>query len=627
MGTNIKMVEFSSYVAPAIVENPRLDWVEYGDDNNYYQYLIDRRVGSATNNAVITGIADMIYGKGLDASNSSENPSGYLELKRLLSEEDVYRFASDVYWLGNGALQVLWNADKSAIAEITHMPVQTLRAEKCDEEGKINAYYYAWDWTRVRNRSQATRIGAFGMSSEKREIYFYRPYAAGSYYYSPPRYMAALPYAELEEEVANYHINNIKNGLAPSMIINFNNGIPPQEEQDNINSTIGQKWQGSNNAGRWILAFNDDANKAATIEPVELSEAHLQYEFLSRESSQKIMVGHRVTSPMLFGIKENSGLGSNADEIKNAYLLMDNTVIRPIQLGIIAAFDEILAANNTALKLYFKPLSPLEFNDIKVTDQQTIEEETGVKVEDQVQMMDIVKNYNEGHITKPQAVTMMVHFAKVPAEVAQTLFSEASSPAFGDWVQELIDLGEEVDEKEWELVGESALTDEDIVKMREVHFASTGRDFPNAPSKQDGVTKEGFAYKVRYAYAGKPSGEREFCSLMLGAGKVYRLEDIERMKGQSVNPGFGKGGSATYDILLYKGGPNCKHFWMRKTYLARAKGVKPDPKNPRSEVSVNELRKLGVKLPVNDAKVAKIPFDQDYRGYTKEYAQKRGIPK
>jgi hypothetical protein len=479
----------------------------------------------------------------------------------------------------------------------------------------------------VRNRSQVTRIGAFGMSTEKREIYFYRPYAAGSYYYSPPRYMAALPYAELEEEVANYHINNIKNGLAPSMIINFNNGIPPQEEQDNINSTIGQKWQGSNNAGRWILAFNDDANKAATIEPVELSEAHLQYEFLSRESSQKIMVGHRVTSPMLFGIKENSGLGSNADEIKNAYLLMDNTVIRPIQLGIIAALDELLAANNTALKLYFKPLSPLEFNDIKVTDQQTIEEETGVKAEDQVQMMDIVKNYNEGHITKPQAVTMMVHFAKVPAEVAQTLFSEASSPAFGDWVQELIDLGEEVDEKEWELVDESALTDEDIVKMREVHFASTGRDFPNAPSKQDGVTKEGFAYRVRYAYAGKPSGEREFCSLMLGAGKVYRLEDIERMKGQSVNPGFGKGGAATYDILLYKGGPNCKHFWMRKTYLARAKGVKPDPKNPRSEISVNQLRKLGVKLPVNDAKVAKIPFDQDYRGYTKEYAQKRGIPK
>jgi len=347
---------------------------------------------------------------------------------------------------------------------------------------------------------------------------------------------------------------------------------------------------------------------------------------------------------------------------------MDNTVIRPIQIGIISALDELLAANNTALNLYFKPLSPMEFNDIKVTDQQTIEEETGVKVEEQVtttlpadvneeliqkeasyngaqiaSSLDIMRAVQEGVLTQDQAITFLVQMLQFEPSVARALFTgnssavitqmksekkhKASDPAFGGWVQELIDLGEEVDEKEWELVDEGALTDEDIVKMREVQFASTGSAFPNAKSVQDGVTKEGFAYKVRYAYAGEPGGERQFCSLMLGAAKVYRLEDIEAMANKPVNAGFGKGGAATYDILLYKGGPNCKHFWMRKTYLARAKGVKPDPKNPRSEVSVNDLRKLGVKLPVNDAKVAKIPFDQDYRGYTKEYAEKHGIPK
>jgi len=160
-----------------------------------------------------------------------------------------------------------------------------------------------------------------------------------------------------------------------------------------------------------------------------------------------------------------------------------------------------------------------------------------------------------------------------------------------------------------------------------VNFASTGSAFPNAKSAQDGVTKEGFKYKVRYAYAGEKTGEREFCSLMLQANKIYRIEDIEAMSGKSVNAGFGKNGAATYDILLYKGGPNCHHFWMRKTYLARAKGVTPDPKNKRSEVSVNDLRKLGVKLPVNDSLVAKPPISQDYRGYTPEYAKKIGIPK
>ena len=668
MENNIRLVQFDSYVAPAIVENPRLDWVEYGDDNNYYQYLIDRRNGSATNNAVITGIVDMIYGKGLDATDSASNPSAFLELRRLISDECAYRFANDVYWLGNGALQVLWNADKSAIAEVTHLPVQTLRAEKCDQEGKINGYYYAWDWTKVRNRSGVQRIAAFGESNEKREIYYYRPYAAGSYYYSPPRYLAALPYAELEEEIANYHINNIKNGLAPSMIINFNNGIPPQEEQDNINSTIAQKWQGSNNAGRWILAFNDDSAKAATIEPVTLSDAHLQYEFLSRESAQKVLVGHRITSPMLFGIKDNAGLGSNADEIKNAYLLLDNTVIRPIQMGILTAFDELLAVNNVSLNLYFKSLSPMEFNDIKITDATTIEEETGVKEADQVtsevvssvneeiaqkeasyngaqiaSSLDIMRAVQENVLTQDQAITFLVQMLQFEPSVAKALFTgnssavitqmksqkkiEASSPASEELVRELTSLGEDEDLEEWELVADEVFSEEDIVKMREVNFASTGSAFPNAKSAQDGVTKEGFKYKVRYAYAGENKGEREFCSLMLKAKKIYRFEDIDRMKGQSVNPGFGKGGAATYDILLYKGGPNCQHFWMRKTYLARVKGVTPDPKNKRSEVSVNDLRKLGVKLPVNDSLVAKPPISQDYRGYTPEYAKKIGIPK
>ena len=668
MENNIRLVQFDSYVAPAIVENPRLDWVEYGDDNNYYQYLIDRRNGSATNNAVITGIVDMIYGKGLDATDSASNPSAFLELRRLISDECAYRFSNDVYWLGNGALQVLWNADKSAIAEVTHLPVQTLRAEKCDQEGKINGYYYAWDWTKVRNRSGVQRIAAFGESNEKREIYYYRPYAAGSYYYSPPRYLAALPYAELEEEIANYHINNIKNGLAPSMIINFNNGIPPQEEQDNINSTIAQKWQGSNNAGRWILAFNDDSAKAATIEPVTLSDAHLQYEFLSRESAQKVLVGHRITSPMLFGIKDNAGLGSNADEIKNAYLLLDNTVIRPIQMGILTAFDELLAVNNVSLNLYFKSLSPMEFNDIKITDATTIEEETGVKEADQVtsevvstvneeiaqkeasyngaqiaSSLDIMRAVQENVLTQDQAITFLVQMLQFEPSVAKALFTgnssavitqmksqkkiEASVPASEELVRELTSLGEDEDLEEWELVADEVFSEEDIVKMREVNFASTGSAFPNAKSAQDGVTKEGFKYKVRYAYAGENTGERAFCKLMLQAKKIYRFEDIDAMSGKAVNAGFGKGGAATYDILLYKGGPNCQHFWMRKTYLARAKDVSPDPKNPRSEVSVNQLRKLGVKLPVNDSLVAKPPISQDYRGYTPEYAKKIGIPK
>ena len=208
-------------------------------------------------------------------------------------------------------------------------------------------------------------------AGDKLEIYCIKPYRAGYYYYSPVDYQGALPYAELEEEVANYHINNIKNGLSPSMLINFNNGIPTEEERELIERRIIDKFSGTSNSGKFILAFNDNKEMQATIEPVQLSDASQQYEFLSEESSQKLMVGHRITSPMLLGIKDGSGLGSNADEIKTASLLFQNTVIRSTQELILDAMDEqMLAYNDVSLNLYFKTLQPLEFIDYEGLDDR-----------------------------------------------------------------------------------------------------------------------------------------------------------------------------------------------------------------------------------------------------------------
>ena len=124
-------------------------------------------------------------------------------------------------------------------------------------------------------------------------------------------YQGGLQYAELEEEIGNYHINNIQNGLAPSMLINFNNGTPDPEQRDEIERAIYEKFSGSSNAGKFILAFNDSKELAATVEPVQLTDAHQQYQFLSDEAMKKVMVSHRIISPMLVGIKDMTGLGNN----------------------------------------------------------------------------------------------------------------------------------------------------------------------------------------------------------------------------------------------------------------------------------------------------------------------------
>ena len=581
--SKVHVVNLSSYTTPNISEVQGKDWVQYGDDNNYFQYLIDRYNGSPTNNALINGVVDFVYGKGLDATDSARKPSEYAAMRGLFSKDCVKKLVADYKMMGQCAIQVIYSQDHNTIVEIEHIPIETLRAEKCNEEGEVEGYYYAKSWEEVASRrEQPVRIPAFGTSREGLEVLYIKPYRAGFYYYSPVDYQGGLPYAELEEEIANFHINNIQNGLNPSMLINFNNGVPSEEERRQIEMQIANKFSGTNNAGKFILAFNDNAESKATLETVQLSDAHNQYQFLSNEAMQKLMVAHRITSPMLLGIKDNTGFGNNADELKTASILFENIVIKPIQEMLLDGFERILNYNDIRLNLYFKTLQPLEFsNEIETPmDAETREEETGVKLSSQ----------------------------------------EPSDEQFDEVFAALEEVGEVINEDEWQLVDERPVDYDAEQALSKYAFASTGSAFPNAKSSQDGVTDEGRRYKVRYSYAPasaalQKSNSREFCKKMIAASKVYRKEDIERMGGQAVNAGFGPEGAATYSIWLYKGGARCHHFWMRKTYLAKAEGVTPDVGNPNAEVSVNQARRAGVDLETNPSKVAKRPIDMDDDGF------------
>ena len=381
--SNIRVVNLSTYTAPKITEEKNKNFVSYGEDNNYYQYLIDQYQGSPTNNAIINGITEMIYGKGLDAVDSKDNVSEYEEMKELFTKSCMKKVCYDYKMMGQAAIQIIYSKDRKKIVQVEHIPVETLRAEKANNKGEIKGYYYAKDWSEITFKTQPKRIPAFGTSNSGLEILYIKPYRAGFYYYSPVDYQGGLQYAELEEEIANYHINNIQNGLAPSMLINFNNGVPTEEQRAMIEQNIQEKFSGSSNAGRFILAFNDSKELSASIEPVILSDAHEQYKFLSDESMRKVMVSHRIVSPMLVGIKDNTGLGNNAEELQTASLLMDNTVIRPMQVTILDELEKVLMYNGIELDIYFKTLQPIEFTDLTnaITDAE-IEKETGIKKED-----------------------------------------------------------------------------------------------------------------------------------------------------------------------------------------------------------------------------------------------------
>jgi len=551
--SDLRIVNLSTYTSPVITEVKNKDYIQYGEDNMYFQYLIDRYNGSPTNNAIINGISEMIYGKGLDATDSSRKPNEYAQMRVLFHNDCVRKLCYDFKLMGQCALQVIYSQDRSKIARLEHMPVETLRAEK-SEDGEIKAYYYANDWTKVKPNTKLKKIPAFGMSNQNLEIMYIKPYRAGFFYYSPVDYQGGLQYAELEEEVSNYHLNNIMNGLAPSMLINFNNGVPNEEERELIEQRIYQKFSGSSNAGKFILAFNDNAESQANIDPVQLSDAHNQYQFLSEESTKKIMVSHRVVSPMLLGIKDQTGLGNNADELKTASILMDNTVIRPFQTLLIDHFDKILAYNNISLNLYFKTLQPLEFTDLdNVEDQETKEEETGVKLSS-----DYFLDQNTG------------------SQLADNIIEQGE------------DIGED-----WQLIDERpAFEDESDIKNY-FEFASVITGDGRKKSVQDTSL-----FRIRYVYTAGRSTEgesREFCKKMMAANKVYRMEDLNKISKANVDlsPADAKGEG--YNIWLYKGGVNCSHYWMRRIYL----------KKNNKKISVARARKIISALPQNEKKGAR----------------------
>jgi len=566
----LHVINLSTYNRPEISEDKRKEWVAYGTDNNYYQYLIDLFTNSATNNAIIGGVSSMVYGKGLDALDSSSKTEEYAAMRSIFSNDCLRKVTLDLKLLGEASFQVTYQDKKVYKAE--HFPRQTLRAEKCNEEGQIEAYYYHPDWVNIKPSDKPKRIASFGFGNGKEpEVKIAKRYISGFDYYAPVDYQGGLAYAELESEVSDYLINDVQNGFSGTKVVNFNNGIPDQDQQLSIKNDVMRKLTGSRGE-KVIIAFNNNAESKTTIDDVPLNDAPAHYEYLSTECSNKLMVAHRITSPLLLGIRTgNNGLGNNADEIKTASLLFNNVTIRPYQDLLIDCIDDILAFNGISLKLYFKTLQPLEFidTDNAITDEAR-EEETGVKLSKEVD------------------------------EEAFDLLSE---------------FGEEEDLEEWELVDERQVDygqEEALDKM--IGLASTGSARPNAKSKQDGES-DGMKFKVRYQYAPltASANSREFCKKMVAGKKIYRKEDIIQMGNQSVNAGWGLNGANTYSIWEFKGGGSCRHFWMRKTYMA--KGVTPDAKNPKAEVSVNKAKKEGFTPEKNESNVAKRPTDMPNNGF------------
>jgi len=550
---NLNLVKLSHYNIPHLVEKSNQDWVSFGEDNLYPNYLLELFLGSAINGALVKSIGAMIYGEGLAATNVDESEStkeSYLRLTELLhnSDDDVLKdLAMDLKLFGGCYVNVIWSRDRSKIAKIKHIPAQYIRSGKM-VDGEVDTYYYSADWSKYKKGEyRPTPYRAFSTEdrSNASQILMIRDKNPALFYGFAPDYIAATDWIQMELEIAQYSLSTITSGMTPSMHVSFKNGVPTEEERRTIERQINTKFSGSNNAGKILLSFSDGGDSAPSIEPIQMNDAQSAWEGMSKQAVNQILAGHRVTSPILFGIRsEGGGLGNNADELRDAYSLFNNTVIIPFQNTLLKGLDKIFRVNDINLDLYFKTLKPADFIDLEVTKTQSEEdqEKEGVTKED-IDSEDLVEMSDDD---------------------LNIIFEELQ--------------GEQIDDEKWEIVDEKDEGEIDdyeewaksLIKENKKKFADEIRSKEDAPSALD----KSF-YRVRFKYikkSRKPSkSTRTFCKNMMRlarAGFVYRIEDIDKASREGVNRQLGHKGRP-YDLFRFKGGVYCRHAW--KVILYRLK--------------------------------------------------------
>jgi len=661
----ILSINLETSTAPIVQEVRGRDYIEYGTEdwrNLYPQFLIDLYYNSSTHAAIINATAEMIAGEDLIAEEEDTNLESYVKLKKFLrhanSNESLHqvikKVAFDFKLQGAYALHIVWNRERTEIAEVYHVPVERVRAGRPNAMGKVDCYYISADWANTRT-NKPYPINAFNVNDRTSgsQLLYTGAYSPNMDCYHTPDYLAANNWCLVDQKVAEFHLNNIENGFSGSYFVSFANGIPTQEERRQIEQSLVEKFTGASNSGKFILTFSDDKTRTPEITPISVSDADKQYLALQELLVQNILTGHRVTSPMLMGIKSDTGLGSNVDELNAAGNFYLNTVVKPFQLHILNTLQTIFSVNNMDLPVQFVQLKPItvEFTseDLKgVMTEDEIREEVGLKPLADVEVReDFKEEFAKVGMIDGKPVFDTIDEALESAKslgcegyhehelegkkVYMACEGHTEATELDKFIQEF---GEDIPE-EWELIEEEVVDGEhqdfnyeevlNELMNEKLELASTGRAIPSRKSEQDGLSKKSFDYfRVRYVYSqdnfltSKTGEKRDFCKKMTAAKKLYRKEDIINMGSKEVNKGWGpKGNSDTYSIWLYKGGGNCHHFWSRrifKTVIGESKTTKIEDADM---IGYTKARSEGFTAKKNDKLVATPPKKMKNNGFLK----------
>jgi hypothetical protein len=514
---NVSLVELSQYQAIASSERyDRGGWLRYGEDNQYPMYLKELADSSPIHGALVKGIAKMVAGKGFASS---------IVVDQLRLNRSLPSISLDLVLYGGFYVECIKTLDGSTIARVNHLPFENCRLA-VTSDGDVTGVYYSRNWAETRKKANTPKFIPLEHKDNNRFVKISFLDETTSVYYPQPSYKSCINYIELDRQISIFHVSNVLNQFAPGTIVSLFNGTPDQDTKENIKREL-QGATGASSAGKVVVLFNEPDQQKPDIVTYQLNDADKQYDLLNKTATEKILVGHLVTTPLLFGVKfGGDGFSSNADEMRQGLMIFNDNVIEPMQRIITDTLEEVLKVDLSIVA-----------NDSLFVDIQA-----------------------------PTPAPAPLTLSKQKNEM-----TEAQEVA---WLNHLYACGEQIDMDQYELVSEEVLSgmpspDEEL---------SSVKLFKRFANPDDKSQNDGGLIKVRYKYSTALSdNSRIFCKNMVRAsqaGVVYRYEDIIQMGDDGINKEFAAKGESTYSIFLYKGGANCKHFWSRQVFMRKREGGK-----------------------------------------------------
>jgi DNA-binding Lrp family transcriptional regulator len=408
----LKVLNFGTQKVPTFKEARGKDWILFGDEgeykNRYPEYLLDLYRRSAKNHAIINSKKDYVVGQGWAVNAEGLDTLGLAKLQEFINHPNQYESLNDIlekvaldYELYNGfALEIVYNQLNDKIAAIYHADFARYRS---NEDG--SCYYYSEDWS--KHNPIVEKIEAFDWKNPSgKQLLYVKGYSPDCKYYPLPTYLGSTSYIELDVEIANFHLNAVKNNFVGGTIVSFYNGEPTAEEQEEIERQIKDKFTGTDNANSIVLNFADSRDRGVEIQQLNGNDFDKRFDILNKTVQREIYAGHQVTDPALFGIKED-GIFTSRNQLVDSFELFQNTYINNRQQFIERVFNELASLQGLSNRLYIQDTEPIsvQFSEATVTSVMTQEE-----IREKVGLPKLEKPLEAAKTSKDEDDLLVEHF-------------------------------------------------------------------------------------------------------------------------------------------------------------------------------------------------------------------------